>query len=269
MRAAAPLLAVALATGCSAESSGGPESASSPEASASASPTPPPAPVVGECHRLTFAGAAQPAASTEAIPCQQPHTSETVKVGRLDALLGGQELDVESGEARDRVAQACSQRLLRYAGGDQQIRRLSRLEVVWFVPSKEASDAGASWFRCDVVGIAAANRLVRLPRTVKRALDAPDALDTLGTCGTTAPGKRGFDRVVCRRKHTWRAVDTVEIARTARYLGKGAAAQGDSECQDVAAARANGALKYTWSFEWPTRAQWEAGQRYGYCWVPA
>ena len=121
---------------------------------------------------------------------------------------------------RDQVAQACSPRLLRYAGGDQQTRRLSRLEVVWFMPSADAADAGASWFRCDIVGIAAADRLVRLPRTVKGALDAPDALDTFGTCGTKAPGKPGFGRVVCRRKHAWRAVDTVDIDRKARYLGK-------------------------------------------------
>ena len=37
---------------------------------------------------------------------------------------------------------------------------------------------------------------------------------------------------------------------------------------DVASGRSNGSLKYTWSFEWPTRDQWDAGQRYGYCWVP-
>jgi hypothetical protein len=74
--------------------------------------------------------------------------------------------------------------------------------------------------------------------------------------------------VVCRRRHAWRAVDTVDLPRTARYLGAAASDQGDAECKDVAAARSGGALRYTWSFEWPTRDQWRAGQRYGYCWVP-
>ena len=73
---------------------------------------------------------------------------------------------------------------------------------------------------------------------------------------------------MCRRKHAWRAVDTAAIDRSARYLGARATAAGDAACKDVAAARANGALKYTWSFEWPTRDQWTAGQRYGFCWVP-
>ena len=55
---------------------------------------------------------------------------------------------------------------------------------------------------------------------------------------------------------------------TPRYLAKDVAATGDAACKDVASERADGALKYTWSFEWPTRAQWQSGQRYGYCWVP-
>ena len=74
--------------------------------------------------------------------------------------------------------------------------------------------------------------------------------------------------MVCTEKHSWRAVDVVDLPASTRYLAKDAAATGDSACKDVASQRAKGALKYTWSFEWPTRAQWAAGQRYGYCWVP-
>ena len=58
------------------------------------------------------------------------------------------------------------------------------------------------------------------------------------------------------------------ISGVAHYLAKDVTASGDASCKNVAAQRANGALQYTWSFEWPTRAQWAAGQRYGYCWVP-
>ncbi len=271
-RAALLLLLGALTIGCSSGSGSTPQdTASSPdqttEGSSSPSPTPLPTPVVGDCHRLSFADAAEPEDTTSPVPCRRGHTSETVKVGQLPALTGG-DTDVESPSVRERVAKACSSRLLRYAGGDSLAQRLSRLEVVWFTPSKEAADGGATWFRCDVVGLAAANQLIRLPRTLKGALDQPDASDRFGTCGTKQPGKPGFARVVCRRHHAWRAVDTVDLDRNARYLGKNAAAQGDAECKDVASARANGALKYTWSFEWPTRDQWRAGQRYGYCWVP-
>ena len=78
-------------------------------------------------------------------------------------------------------------------------------------------------------------------------------------CHSSRPGSR---------KHSWRAVDIVELPPDARHLAKDVAAQGDAACKDVAAERANGSLRYTWSFEWPTRAQWAEGQRYGYCWVP-
>jgi hypothetical protein len=265
------LLTLVLAvTGCS---TGTPKpatsaTASTPGASSSPSPTAAPAPVVGSCHAVPFAEATQPQDSSAPVPCRGPHTAQTVRVGDLSTLTGG-DTDVDSTAVRDRVAQACSDRLLRFVGGTQEARRLSRFEVVWFTPTADDVKAGATWFRCDVVGLAAANQLIVLPRTVKGALDQAGALDRFGTCGTAAPGKPGFQRVVCRRKHSWQAVATVDLARTARYLGPRAAAQGDSECKDVAAARANGALKYTWSFEWPTRAQWSTGQRYGYCWVPA
>ena len=60
----------------------------------------------------------------------------------------------------------------------------------------------------------------------------------------------------------------VDLPGNTHYLAKSVTASGDASCKDVAAKRANGALKYTWSFEWPSRAQWATGQRYGYCWVP-
>jgi hypothetical protein len=266
-RAVLLLLVGALVVGCSSGTS--PHSADKSSSSSSPSATPPPAPVIGSCHRLGFAQAAQPTDATPAVPCTSPHTAQTVKVGQVAAVTGGQDARVDSAEVRDKVAQACPARLLRYAGGDLTTRRLSRLAVVSFTPTAEQAKAGASWFRCDIVGLAAANQLIRLPRQLKGALDPSDALDRFGTCGTTAPGKSGFERVVCRRRHAWQAVSTVTLDGSARYLGPRATAQGDARCKDAAAARAKGALKYTWSFEWPTRDQWKAGQRYGYCWVPA
>jgi hypothetical protein len=266
-RALLLLLTGALVVGCSSGTS--PHAADKSSSPSSPSATPPPAPVIGSCHRLGFAQAAQPTDATSTVPCTAPHTSQTVKVGQVAAVTGGQDARVDSAEVRDKIAQACPARLLKYAGGDLMTRRLSRLEVVSFTPTADQAKAGASWFRCDILGLAAANQLIRLPRQLKGVLDASDALDRFGTCGTTAPGKPGFERVVCRRRHTWQAVSTVTLDRSARYLGPRATAQGDARCKDAAAARANGALKYTWSFEWPTRDQWTAGQRYGYCWVPA
>ena len=67
--------------------------------------------------------------------------------------------------------------------------------------------------------------------------------------------------MVCSEKHTWRAVDTIDPPVGRRYLAKDVTAAADARCKDVASERADGSLKFTWSFEWPTRAQWNAGQR--------
>jgi hypothetical protein len=251
-------------------SSGSPSSTDkpSPHASASSAPPAPAAPKVGSCHALTLSQATDPVDSGTTIPCSRPHTAVTIKVGKLPALADGHLLAVDSPSVQARLAKACPPVLGGFVGGDQTTQRLSRLEAVWFGPSLEQAEAGASWFRCDVVGLRKEGELITLPRKMRHVLDASDALDHFGTCGTDAPSAKGFQRVVCSERHSWRAVDVVDLPADTHYLAKDAAATGDSSCKDVAAKRAAGALKYTWSFEWPTRAQWLAGQRYGYCWVP-
>jgi hypothetical protein len=268
------VLGLVVLTGCSSGSSSGggdkAASAPSPEATSASSSAPPPpvAPRVGSCHALTLGEATAPVEAGPAVPCRGAHTSVTVKVGRLTPLVDGHLLAVDSRTVRARVQKACPSSGIGYAGGDTRTQRLSRLEVVWFTPSLEQADAGAAWYRCDLVGLASAGTLITLPPRMKGVLAAGGALDRFGTCGTAAPGARGFERVVCSRRHAWRAVDVIELGARTRYLDKAAGASGDASCKDTAAARANGALKYTWSFEWPTRAQWNAGQRYGYCWLP-
>jgi hypothetical protein len=261
------LVLLALVTACS---SGSTDSAEKPSggASASSAPPPPAPPQVGSCHELTLGEATDPVDSGDPVPCGRPHTAQTFKVGTLSALADGHLLAVDSPAVQARLARTCPPALPKYVGGDQNTQRLSRLEAVWFGPSLEQADAGADWFRCDVVGLRKEGSLITLPRKMKGVLDASDALDTYGTCGTSAPSAKGFQRVVCTEKHSWRAVDTVDLPKSTRYLAKDATATGDASCKDVASKRANGALKYTWSFEWPTRAQWATGQRYGYCWVP-
>ena len=197
--------------GCS---SGDPESTDRPEAGASASSAPPAPtpPKVGDCHELTLDEATDPVDAGETVPCRQPHTAVTYKVGKISALDDGHLLAVDSPTVRARIAEACPPALPAYLGGDETTVRLSRFEPVWFGPSLEEADAGADWFRCDVVGVRGQGELITLPRKVKGVLDAPDALDRFGTCGTAAPDAKGFERVVCSEKHTWRAVDDIELA---------------------------------------------------------
>jgi len=267
----APLLAplvLLLAAGCSSDQE--PEAASTPSPSPSASSAAQAAtlPRTGSCHALSVSEATDPVDASDPVPCRRPHTSVTIKVGEPSPVADGHLLAVDSATVRAQIARACPDTPGAYLGGNATAQRLSRFEVVWFSPSLEQADAGANWYRCDVVAVRAEGQLLSLPARLKGVLDQGGALDRFGTCGTAAPDARTFDRVVCSERHTWRAVDVVDLPKDARYLAKAAAAVADSACKDIAAERADGELKYTWSFEWPTRPQWASGQRYGYCWVP-
>lgn len=257
-----------LLAGCSSgdKPDAGPDT--SPSVAVSSAPPAPANPEVGSCHELSASEATDPVDTGGPVPCRGPHTSVSVKVGQLSPVVDGHLLAVDSRTVRAQIAKACPNEPGPYVGGEQTTQRLSRFEVVSFSPSLEQADAGANWYRCDVVAVRSQGQLLALPARLKGVLDQEGALDRFGTCGTAAPDERGFARVVCAQRHSWRAVDVVELPTDARYLAKDVAATADSACKDVASERANGELKYTWSFEWPTRAQWASGQRYGYCWVP-
>jgi hypothetical protein len=262
------LVVLGLVAGCS--SSAEPDSSAdkSPKVAVSKAPPPPAAPKVGSCHRLSLSEATNPVDAGKPVPCSRPHTSVTVKVGRLSLVVDGHLLAIDSRTVRKQIAEACPGSPGAFVGGDKTAQQLSRFEVVWFSPSLEAADAGANWYRCDVVAPRSEGKLLTLPAKLKGVLDQEGALDRFGTCGTAAPDARGFKRVMCSQKHTWRAVDTISLPSNRRYLAKDVTAAADPWCKDVASKRAEGSLKFTWSFEWPPKAQWDAGQRWGYCWVP-
>ncbi len=43
---------------------------------------------------------------------------------------------------------------------------------------------------------------------------------------------------------------------------------GQEPCAEAARASATDALSYEWGYEWPDKAQWQAGRRHGICWAP-
>lgn len=278
-RALAGLLAVAVtvlvvAVGCAGHGSPGaaPTASSTPTPTAVTPSTPPPPdppPQVGSCHRLGFAAAGEPTDSRAPVPCGGAHTSVTIAVGHVDQVVDGHLLAIDSHAVQEQLANRCPRKLPGYVGGDREARRLSRFHVVWFGPSVDQADLGADWFRCDVVAVAAENHLAHLGPHLRGVLGRAGALDRYGTCGTAAPGSAGFHRVICARQHSWRAVQTIPLSQGAHYLGKAAGAAANARCKSIAADRAGGALKYTWSFEWPTREEWRGGQRYGFCWLPS
>lgn len=260
--------AAVLLTGCTASPSE-PVDPSDAPAPTSASPTettppdPGPTPRVGECHRLTFRQAVAVTGRTAPVACGRKHTAQTYFVGRLDLTTkSGFTRRVDSQAAQRQMRAACTRRLPQHLGRTPRELRLSMAQAVWFTPSPRRAEAGADWFRCDVVAVAAPRTLLPLPRGTK-GWAGPEM------CATAAPGSPGFRRVACSAQHAWRAVSTVDIA--ARRLPRPAALTDlmETPCRDAAAARTTDPLDLTWSQESPTREQWDAGQRYGICWVPA
>lgn len=244
-----------------------------PSATPSSTPTataaPPPAPEVGSCHNLAFTSAAQPTDDSTPVPCNGKHTSVTIHVGELDPIVDGHLLTVDSRKVQDEIAADCPRQLGAYVGGDQNTQRLSRFEIVWFSPTVAQSDLGANWYRCDLVALRGKEELATLPRDVKGALSRPDGLARFGTCGNTSPDKPDFVRAICSERHSWKAIDTVDLPAKGKYLATSVTSDANAHCKDDASNASGGSLKITWSFEWPTRQQWTDGQRYGYCWVPS
>lgn len=261
---AAVVLATVL-TGCSSDAPSARESSTDRPTVAA---TPSPAPPERACYDLELADAAKPTSDATPVPCRRRHTAVTIHVGTVDPVADGHLLAVDADRVQQQIASRCRARMAAVVGGSDETRRLSRLTVVWFSPTLADSDAGARWFRCDVVALAGRDRLAPLPRSVRGLLAGDGALDRFGTCGTASPASKRFQRVICSQGHAWRAQASVDLAAGATYLGKAAGAEADAACRDVATRLAPDILRIQWSVEWPTKVQWDEGQRYGYCWTP-
>ena len=276
LRVLATTLATAVATalvvaGCTTTPSDPSDSASSSESPAptpteTVPPDPGPTPKVGECHALSFRQAVAVVGRTEPVACGKKHTAQTYFVGRLRLETPtGSTRHVDSDAAQRQARDTCTSRLPRHLGVTPGELRLTMAQAVWFTPSPQHAEAGADWFRCDVVAVAAPRKLLPLPRRTQGWGDAP----ALAMCATASPGTKAFRRVGCGATHAWRAVATADLAGKKLPAPAAIADRMESTCRAAALARAADPLDFTWSQESPTKEQWDAGQHYGICWVPA
>lgn len=245
-----------------------------PSATPSSSPTAPrtasaaPRPRDRACYDLDFDEAVAPTAAAKPVSCARRHTAMTYAVGTLDSVVDGHLVAVDSRRVQAQVARTCPRRLADFVGASVDDLRLSMLRAVWFTPTLAESDAGADWYRCDVIAVATEGELAPLTGRLAGVFDSPAGRDRYGMCGTDEPDSADFARVICSRNHAWRAVRTVGFD-SARYPGEGAArAAGQEVCLEAARSRAPDALDFTWGYEWPTAKQWRSGQTYGLCWAP-
>ena len=276
MRRYAALLAAVLAfSSCTSGGDGG-DSDSDTSLSPTPTPTPvvaappPPAPAVGACYRLSYDEALAPTNADTPASCEKGHTSQTFAVGRLDLVTNGHLVAVDSQTVRRQVARRCPSRLAAFVGATEEQLRLSMLRPVWFTPTLEESDAGADWYRCDVIAVTGDRTLAKFDRHLAESLARPAGRAELGMCGTAEPGTEGFRHVLCREQHSWQAIGVVDLAgRGPDYPGvKAVRAAGQEPCAEAAREIASDALDYEWGYEWPTADQWAAGQTYGRCWSP-
>ncbi len=268
------LLAAAVALGLSATlaACGGGEDPAEPDDRPSATQTPaadpPAAPKVGACYQLPFETAIAPTSEAKPVDCAAQHTSETVAVGTIDAVVDGHLLAVDSDRVRAQVASACPQALKAYVGGSLEQLRLSMIRPTWYTPTLEESDAGADWYRCDAVVLAGTSTLAELKTRLKGVLGTARGRKQYAMCGTAAPDAKNFERVLCSAKHSWRAIDVV-VFKDGAYPGeKKVRAAGRTRCEDAAADVAEDPLTFEWGYEWPTKEQWDMGQAFGRCWAP-
>jgi hypothetical protein len=266
-RGAVVIATLALVTACTSDDdpkAGSEDPTPTPQASATEAPRP----AEGACYQLSFEQALAYTSDTEPGSCRRKHTSATFAVGDLDNVVGGHLVAVDSRKVRDQVAETCPRLLGEYVGGTLAQRRLSMLRAVWFTPTVEESDAGASWFRCDVIAVAGDQQLAQLDGDAKGALSTPEGRTTWGMCGTAAPASDDFQRVLCSGKHSWRAAEVVAFP-PGEYPGeKKAEAHGQQQCENAGNAAADDPLDFQWGYEWPSEDQWRAGTTYGLCWVP-
>jgi hypothetical protein len=245
-----------------------------PKAPVSSTPPPvasaAPRPAASGCDDLTYQQAVAPTLPTDDTPvaCGTSHTSQTYAVGTLSTAVDGHLVGVDSARVQAQVAKRCPAALSAYLGGDEEKLRLSMLRAVWYTPTVAQAEAGADWYRCDVIALAGDQQLASMKGSLKGVLGSDRAGDW-AMCGTAQPGTAGFARVPCRAQHSWKALATVDLPAGV-YPGEAAVkAAGQKPCQQAGQDVASDALDYQWGYEWPTSDQWSAGQTYGICWAPS
>ena len=223
----------------------------------------------GDCHAMTLRQVTATSADNTSSDCRHRPTTITVAVG--DLRVKGKDVAPDSAAAQALMRRTCEPRAARWLGTDPGGLRLSRLTAVWFVPTPEQVDAGASWFRCDVIGFDRGDHLQPLPPPAQlKGVLAGAGAARYALCGTDRPGSRKFQRVTCSLRHSWKAVAAIDLPGGRAYPGDKAVREGgDDACSDRVRKEAGDATRYDYGWEWPTRQQGLAGQHHGLCWAPA
>ena len=153
-------------------------------------------------------------------------------------------------------------------GADESLALRTLLGWAWFRPTAEQWEAGARWFRCDVVGGTEDSvELPALPVTAKGAL-LGRADDRWLAC-VDAESVNGSPWVPCASRHTWRAVTTIVVGEPKeRYPGDRLVEVVTRDfCRKAVVAWLAYPLDYEFGYTYSHRGEWEGGNRRSICWA--
>ena len=198
-------------------------------------------PQVGECRALTLDDIYKAANTTAPVDCAEDHTSRVVEVGRLPR---GVDWSAGIGKLTRVVENTCRPVVEETLGTDDRTRAMSAYSYAWFMPTKAQRQAGARWFRCDLM-IWGGKRLVKLPTDEAPALTALPHPDSVARC-LMSSGRT----TVCARSHGWRATGVLVVAEQ-KYPG-------DKAIRRIALRRCPDKVDSdSFWFTWSTRIGWK------------
>ena len=141
------------------------------------------------------------------------------------------------------------------------------LSTVWFSPTVQQSDSGQAWYRCDAIGVESEGRLATLKGSLKGVLDSDAGLATYGICGTAEPGAPGFERVICGSKHSWEAIDAVDVPGAAYPASAPASVEAQVQGPGPQPRRRRAQLRVGLRAA-HQGSSGRTGRRYALCWAP-
>ncbi|WP_134740250.1 septum formation family protein [Nocardioides sp. 503] len=203
---------------------------------------------VGSCHALTYKQYFAASAPATAVPCTDPHTSQTIATVRLTGKVDWK----DSGALWPKIAKRCYPAMKSALGTNPKTRAMSSYAAAWFIPSAAERRQGAKWLRCDLI-LRGGKQLQPLPTDGSPLLTAPLS-DAVAHCIT-----HRFADTVCTKAHAYRVAGVARIAGK-RYPGdKRLAKMATRKCPGITGTARN------WRWSSPSADTWKYADRMLVC----
>jgi hypothetical protein len=229
-------------------------------------------PKVGECRRTNpFLSALGGSLEVrKPVPCRDTHNAQTYFVGLMNEAMQAAARRGNANGLRAEVAGICGRKLSEWLGGSGEDVALSVFDYIVGAPGPDEVGADARWFSCDAYAIRAMNglKLIALPPDTRGILNSRQA-DDWTQCNRGGFGSGTSNIVVCTRGHAYRAVAGVHLdSLDAKYPGSNNLdSRLESECSGRVRAYLNTSGSFNYGFTWPSRQQWNTGDRWGICYA--